>query len=867
MPTPIAELLVTVGADVTGAVGGINSLNSSVASLSDRFDRARLASAAFAAAGAGIFAGLASSVKVAGDFENQMAAVRSVLSNADADQFGASLDNLALKIGRSSSFTSREVGSAIEELVKAGIPVQDIMNGAAAGVTNLAAATSTGTTQAATIAAQAMNQFGKSGSEVTAIVDKLTGVANNSASDITFLQQALAAGGGVAAGYGQTLEDFLDIVGAISPRFNSGSDAGTSFKAFLNGMINPSKAASNQLKALNLVNADGTRKFFDANGSIKTGAQLAGVLETALHGLNDAEREKALVTIFGTDGQRAANALYEVGRKNLEAFTQTTGEGGLAADSAAKRLNSLPGALNSLGGSLETVQIILGNFFLPVLKDIANAVKGPLDAFSEMSPSAQAGATALLGIAASALSAIGGFGLFGGLLIKFGPSLKALGGLLVSLSPVILAVAAVAGILAAAWQADLGGIQGIVSRAFERVPDLLEFVSGRIEDAINFWGQVIVPGIEDFALRAADALGPAFEGIGNFLTTQVGPKIQEFAGNVLPLLVTGATAVRDFWDTQLTPAFDRVRGVLADALGTAITTFSNQVLPLLVAGATSIRDFWRDELVPVLQSPVEPMDKAATAYELAVGRIRAASAGGVGAEGSGIRAFFDGLGQVGEKLAPFIAASAAFTNFTNAVNTLGGAIGKFIAGQIPEFFAQFSAAGDAAPAINILGTAFAVLSRGVSGLADFFNNAAAGIRNLAKAFDESQNIADLANKFLPSGRTTVGPNSATPEAATGVASVAEALANFGKFLNTPNGGQPLPDTGLGSQFQKTAFVPGGGRVDEGAITVTFNGPVSLSNGIDLEQLTAAVAAGAREAASRIIAPVPAGQPGLVGELI
>ena len=153
-------------------------------------------------------------------------------------------------MGKSTVYTQVEIAKANEELGKNGLNTQDILNGAADATTNLAAAAGTDLTTAATISSDAMAIFDIKASEMEKAVDGITGTVNVSKFSVNDYALALAQGGGVAKTVGVSFEDFNVTIAGISNLFQSGSDAGTSFKVFLQRLIPTSKGAMEGMMAL-----------------------------------------------------------------------------------------------------------------------------------------------------------------------------------------------------------------------------------------------------------------------------------------------------------------------------------------------------------------------------------------------------------------------------------------------------------------------------------------------------------------------------------------------------------------------------------------------------------------------------------------
>jgi phage-related protein len=386
-----------------------------------------------AAVGAAGVAGFGVAIKSASGFEAQIDAIAAVSGSA-----GKELDAIrdkALQLGADTSFSAGEAASALEELIKAGVSVKDVLNGAADATTALAAAGGLGIPEAATIAANAMNQFGISGSEAAHVADVLAGAANASSADVSSLGQSLSQTGAVANLAGLSLDDTVKALGQLSSKGIEGSDAGTSLKTMLSNLVPATAQQITKFQELGLMTykADRAFRILRANGIEPTGnslaevrtavadylvetqglekgsAKLAGATEKwiqkqgvlnnhffdakgnvkDLRGIQDAlaksteyladgttkmtkeEKLKNIEILFGSDAMRAAAILAEQGAAGYDKFSKSM-EGITAADVAKKRLDNLNGAVEQLKGAAETLAIKIGT---PLLGPLTKAVK------------------------------------------------------------------------------------------------------------------------------------------------------------------------------------------------------------------------------------------------------------------------------------------------------------------------------------------------------------------------------------------------------------------------------------------------------------------------------------------------------------
>jgi len=346
-------------------------------------------------AGLAIAAGFGVAVKSAADFEKGMSGIQAV-SGATSQEM-ESVRKKALQLGADTSFSASEASVAIEELVKAGISIPDVMNGAADATVALAEAGGVDLPQAATIAANAMNQFGLTSAELPGIVDKIAGAANASAIDVTDLGQSMAQVGAVAKLAGLSFDDTALAITAMGNAGIKGSDAGTSLKTFLMNLQPATKAQADLMRELGIVTEDGGNRFFDASGKIKSMSEIAGVLGTSLQGMSDQQRTAALETMFGSDAIRAAAVIADQGAAGMDNLATQIGKVS-AADVAATRMNNLSGKVEQFKGSMDTLAITVGSMLLPALTSMAQKLTEAVNWFNALSPGTQSAIVGFIGV-------------------------------------------------------------------------------------------------------------------------------------------------------------------------------------------------------------------------------------------------------------------------------------------------------------------------------------------------------------------------------------------------------------------------------------------------------------------------------------
>lgn len=300
-----------------------------------------------AAVGGALTAFAKGSLDVGRAFEAAMKAVAAATGEVEA-----ALDALAQKardVGATTAFTAMEAATAIEVLAKNGLDVEDILSGALDATVALAGALGAELAPSADLVTDAMAQFSLQAADLPRVADLLSGAALTSKFGFDDLRQAIGQAGGVAGSYGLTVEDLVAGLSATASSFSSGSDAGTSFKTFLQRLTPQSKQAADLIRQMGL-------EFYDAQGNLRALAEIAGELQDSLAGLNAEARNDVLLKIFGTDAIRTALSLAEAGADGLRDLAGAIGEVS-AVGQAEVRLQGLNGALRELAAAWEALQL------------------------------------------------------------------------------------------------------------------------------------------------------------------------------------------------------------------------------------------------------------------------------------------------------------------------------------------------------------------------------------------------------------------------------------------------------------------------------------------------------------------------------
>lgn len=275
----------------------------------------------------------------------------------------AKVGQVAKQLGSDMSLpgtSAADAASAMKELAKGGLSVNDAMT-AAKGTLQLAAAAQIDAAQAAEIQSDALNQFGLSAENAGHVADVLANTANAASGEITDMANALKYVGPVARGLGVDIDSTATAIGVLAVNGIRGEQAGTSLRGILASLASPSKQAADAMKTLGIV-------AFDQQGKFVGLRAITEQLAAAKGRMTDAEFAAAAATAFGNEGFTAANALALSGAPAFDAMAASVSKAGGAAEVSAAKTKGLGGAWDGLKSQLETTGI-----------GIFEAIDGPLE--------------------------------------------------------------------------------------------------------------------------------------------------------------------------------------------------------------------------------------------------------------------------------------------------------------------------------------------------------------------------------------------------------------------------------------------------------------------------------------------------------
>lgn len=368
------------------------------------------------------------------------------VADAGAQDMRQEVESLVLSLGKKLPVAANDVADAAIELAKGGLTAATLQAGALESTINFATASNLGLAEASNLVIKQMGTFTEVGASakeqadfMAMSMDLLTKAANTSTVDVGELAHGLLQAGGTAKAVGVDYKDFVMIMGALSPAFSSSAEAGTSFKNFLLRLQPTTDKAYDQMTELGLVSRDtgkmlaylssvglkpagddvgtlteqiagylkntqglsnkdiekffkfelSTNELYNANGQLKSMAEIAGILQTATSGLTDQQKSLAFATIFGNDAMGAAMQMTSLGTAGVEAFSKSMAGANGVQEMYAATMKGAELAASNFEGTMDTLQTSIGTHFLPLMEQSYNLGNSVASVFLDMSEAAR----------------------------------------------------------------------------------------------------------------------------------------------------------------------------------------------------------------------------------------------------------------------------------------------------------------------------------------------------------------------------------------------------------------------------------------------------------------------------------------------
>ena len=358
------KVVIETDLDSSGIEKGLKSLGS-ITSKGLKAATTTIAGTATALAGVSTAA-----IKVGSDFEAQMSRVKAI-SGATGEEFDQ-LRQQAIDLGADTAFSASQAAQGMENLAAAGFETDEIMS-AMPGMLDLAAASGEDLAASADIAASTLRGFGLEASEAGHVADVLAENANRTNSSVAETGEAMKYIAPLARAAGISMEETAAAIGIMANAGIQGSQAGTTLRGALSRLSKPTDIMQQAMDELGV-------SFYDSEGKMLSLADQVGMLQSAMEGMTDEQKNNYLVTLYGQEALSGMLALINEGPESLSSLTAAYESCDGAAQAAATTMqDNLKGAIEALSGSAETLGIVFYDSVSGNLKDAVQVVNESVD--------------------------------------------------------------------------------------------------------------------------------------------------------------------------------------------------------------------------------------------------------------------------------------------------------------------------------------------------------------------------------------------------------------------------------------------------------------------------------------------------------
>ncbi|MEC3196778.1 phage tail tape measure protein [Bacillus cereus] len=332
---------------------------------------------ASAVTGVAMVAAIGATVKSAANFEQSMAKVKAISGATDTEfqQLNATAKNL----GATTQFSASQAADGLAFLSLAGFKAQDSIN-AMPAVLNLAAAGAIDLGSAADITSNIMTGFGLTAQDTGKAADVLTKTFTTANTDMNQLGMAMKYVAPVAKALGWDITDAATAVAKMSDAGIQGSQAGTSLRAALLSLANPTGQTQKAFEKLGI-------SVVDANGQFKPLPELIGHISGKMEGMTDAQKTVTAAQLVGTEASAGFLALLDQGQGSLQRYKQSLEDSGGTAERVAKiQQETLIGAWTQVKSAAEGLAIGIGEALLPAFTGLAKGATMVVGAMASIDP-------------------------------------------------------------------------------------------------------------------------------------------------------------------------------------------------------------------------------------------------------------------------------------------------------------------------------------------------------------------------------------------------------------------------------------------------------------------------------------------------
>lgn len=280
------------------------------------------------------------------------------------------LEKQALSLGRSTSFSAKQVADAQGFLAMASFDAKEIVT-AIPGILDLSKAAGTELSVTADIGSNILSGFRLKTDQMNRVGDVLAAAFTRSNVDLRMLGESMKYAAPIASELNIGLEETAAMAGLLGNVGIQGSDAGTALRALYTRMASPPSEAQKSLKKLGI-------QTKESNGDMRSMSTILGELAQKTEKMGDATRLGHFNAVAGMEaGSAMATLVAEQGASGITKFIEILKNSEGESSRIAKIMGSnTQGLITGLTSRIEGLAISVGKVLKPMIEPLITDING-----------------------------------------------------------------------------------------------------------------------------------------------------------------------------------------------------------------------------------------------------------------------------------------------------------------------------------------------------------------------------------------------------------------------------------------------------------------------------------------------------------